>query len=176
MNSTPRFSLGIKSFFLLLIVSLLGSMVSLNAAQAQGPGGKSFGFGLILGEPLGGTIKVWTNPTNAFVADIGESYFGSPRLQADYLWHFDPFHSRIVRMYAGPGLAIGFNIGNGGAFNEGNDRFEGDAGVGVRAIFGLNIVPVATPLEIFVEAGPLIAFAPGFGAGFDAAVGIRFYP
>ena len=46
----------------------------------------------------------------------------------------------------------------------------------MRAIFGLNIIPIAVPLEIFVEAGPLIGIAPGFGAAFDGAVGVRFYP
>src|SRR5579872_1137096 len=85
--------------------------------RAQGPEGKSFGFGLILGEPLGGTVKFWTSYDNAFVGDIGASYFGSPRIQADYLWHFDPFHSHIVKMYAGPGLAIGFGQGREVVFN-----------------------------------------------------------
>jgi hypothetical protein len=46
----------------------------------------------------------------------------------------------------------------------------------MRAIFGINVVPTRTPLEIFGELGPLIAFSPGFGVGLDAAVGIRFYP
>ena len=156
----------LKSAATLLLLTILCFNTS---ARAQGPGGKSFGFGLILGEPLGGTVKIWTSPVNALVGDIGASYFGSPRLQVDYLWHFDPFHSRIVKMYAGPGLALGFN--------EGEGRFGGNGmAIGMRAIFGLNIVPTAVPLEIFVEAGPLIGIVPGFGAGFDGAVGVRFYP
>ena len=93
-NYTP-----LKSAAILLLLIILCFNTDL---RAQGPGGKSFGFGLILGEPLGGTVKIWTSPENALVGDIGASDFGSPRLQVDYLWHFDPFHSRIVKMYAGP--------------------------------------------------------------------------
>lgn len=154
---------------------------SISTMSAGGPKGKDFGFGLILGEPLGGTIKYWTNAENAFVVDIGRSYFGSPRIQVDYLWEFDAFKSNIVKMYAGPG--VGFGLGREGYglwYKSGKEHFyyreAGGVGVSVRAIFGINIVPRNTPLEIFVEAGPNIGIAPGFGAAFDAAVGIRFYP
>src|SRR5437764_15326859 len=99
-----------------LAICLL-SLFSVNSVRAQGPEGKDFGFGLILVEPLGGTIKYWTNPVNAIVGDIGASYFGATRLQVDYLWHFNPFQSTIVKMYAGPGLAIGFGNGHTGFFN-----------------------------------------------------------
>jgi len=142
---------------------------------AQGPGGNSFGFGLVVGDPLGLTVKLWTNPVNAFVFDIGESNFGPTRLDADYLWHFDPFHSRIVKMYAGPGLALAFGSGNG--IYGGREFDHGDNGVGIaaRVMFGLNVIPSRTPLEIFLELGPIIGISPG-GAGLDVAAGIRFYP
>lgn len=154
---------------------------------AQGPAGKDFGFGLILGDPLGATIKYWTSPTNALVADIGESYFGSPRIDVDYLWHFNSFNSHVVNIYGGIGGAVGFGTGYGyyGVFYK--KDFEGhpfyyrsyynsEVGFGIRAIFGLNIVPRRTPLEFFVEAGPLIGISPAFGVGFDFALGVRFYP
>src|SRR5438876_3312766 len=147
------------------------------AVRAQGPEGRDFGFGLVLIEPLGGTIKYWTNPTNALVADIGASYFGATRLQVDYLWHFNPFNSTIVKMYAGPGLAIGFGNGHNGFFNRNEDRFETStrAAISVRAIFGLNVIPHRTPLEMFLELGPLIGISPS-GVALDLGLGIRFYP
>ncbi len=148
------------------------------SAQAQGPEGKDFGFGIILIQPLGGTIKYWTSPTNAFVADIGSSYFGALRLQFDYLWHFNPFHSYIVKMYAGPGLAIGFGAGREIFVNQHGDEFvtsDNSTGVGIRAIFGINVIPQRTPLEMFFELGPLIGISPT-GVGLDLALGIRFYP
>ncbi len=168
-------------------VAILFLSLSLNERPsfAQRPSG-DFGFGLILGDPLGGTIKYWLNGTNALVADIGESYFGNPRIDVDYLWHFNSFNSRVVLLYGGVGGAIGFGNGYGyyGVFYKKDgekERFyyrtnSGSVGIGIRAIFGLNIVPKRTPLEFFVEAGPLIGITPAFGVGIDLAVGVRFYP
>ncbi|HET7152418.1 MAG TPA: hypothetical protein VFJ29_01535, partial [Candidatus Kapabacteria bacterium] len=109
-------------------------------SHAQGPGGKSFGFGIILFEPTGGTINCWLNNTNSIDADIGgESYFGNPRLDGDYLWHFNAFNSRIVSMYAGPGIAIGFGTPvDGFWYHVHGDvwyyRPGGSAGFGIRGI------------------------------------------
>ncbi len=152
-----------------------------SAILAQGPQGKSFGFGIILGTPLGATVKLWTASDQAFVGDIGASYFGPLRVQADYIWHFDVFHSSIVKMYSGPGLALAFGQAEPhGPFYD--NRFFDDEpgathlGVGARVIVGLNIIPRRTPVEIFAELGPLIAFVPNVGVGLDGGIGIRFYP
>ena len=42
-------------------------------------------------------------------------------------------------------------------------------------MFGLNIIPKRTPLEFFLEVGPLIGLYP-FGVAVDIAAGVRFYP
>lgn len=160
---------------------LLGMAMVVCVGQAQGPRGKDFGFGLVLGDPLGLTAKLWTNKENAFAFSLGRSYFGSPRIQADYLWHFDAFQSSVVKMYAGPGLGVGFGRESSGFWYKGSKgrwyyREGDDFGIGARAIVGLNIIPKRTPLEIFVEFGPNIGLLPGFGAAVDAGIGIRFYP
>ena len=165
----------------LLILSLV---VFQKITYAQGPMGRDFGFGIVLGEPLGGTVKFWTAPDQAFVGSIGGSYFGAPRLGLDYLWHFDAFHSGVVKMYAGPGLAIGFGQGYYywfyGKHGKYGDVFyyrePGTTGIAMRVVLGLNIIPRRTPIELFLEAGPLIGISPGFGTAFDLAAGIRFYP
>lgn len=161
-------------FFLSAIISL----IYVDPILAQSKSG-SFGFGLVLGEPVGGTVKLWTGPTTALVGEIGGSYFGSPRIQIDYTYHFDAFNSEVVKMYAGPGLALGFGRGRVIIYRQDPDRFyyreAEEIGVGVRAIFGLNIIPRDTPIEMFLEAGPLIGISPGFGSVIDAALGIRFY-
>ncbi|MHB8578633.1 MAG: hypothetical protein ACYDA4_02090 [Ignavibacteriaceae bacterium] len=141
---------------------------------AQSPGGKNWGFGIILGEPTGVTFKYWTENDNAFVFDLGSSYFGSPRLDADYLWHFNAFNTDIANLYAGPGLALGFGKGNG--FWDKTFRTNGGAALGIRGVFGVNILPRRTPLEIFGEIGVLVGLTPDFGSGIDGAIGIRFYP
>jgi hypothetical protein len=90
----------------IMAAGLLALMLGSAKCLAQGPGGKDLGFGLVLIDPLGATIKLWINPVNALIFDIGASDFGPTRLGADYVWHFDPFRSRIVKMYAGRGLLL----------------------------------------------------------------------
>jgi hypothetical protein len=170
----------VRGLSVLLLV--LAIICSFQPVAAQGPKGKNFGFGIILGDPLGGTVKYWLNKENALTGSIGASYFGAPRLQVDYLWHFDAFSSSVVKMYAGPGLGLGFGSEGSGIWykgKRGNFYYrDGDDGLGiaVRAVFGLNIVPKRSPLEIFAELGPNVGLIPGFGVAIDAAVGVRFYP
>jgi hypothetical protein len=161
------------AFYLLLILFC-------TQAKAQGPGNKDLGFGIILGDPTGLTIKYWTNRTNAIAGSIGGSYFGSPRIGIDYLWHFDAFHSNIAKLYAGPGGVIGFGESKSFWYTNKKGRFYvrngEEIGLGLRGIFGLNVIPERTPLEIFLEVGVLVGLAPDFGSAADAGIGIRFYP
>ncbi len=171
-----------KKLSLIVCAALSAALLMLATVSlsAQGPQNRDFGFGIVLGEPSGGTVKFWLNKQNAIAASIGASYFGSPRLGGDYLWHFNAFNSPVVTMYAGPGVALGFGRGKGFWYKEGKDRFfvrEGsDVGFAIRGIFGVNIIPRNTPLEIFLELGPLVGVTPDFGSAFDAAIGVRFYP
>ena len=143
---------------LLLLLTLPGTL----QAQNGEPEGKNFGFGLILGEPTGGTIKYWLNNVNTIDADIGGGSFrGSLRLDGDYLWHFYPFNSPVANLYVGPGLALGVG-GN-------------DGSVGIRGIVGIDFIPERTPIEIFLHLGPVIWLSPG-GSNIDIALGVRFYP
>lgn len=166
--------------FNLVVIALLLGFLFISSGNAQGPQGKKFGFGLILGDPTGGTIKYWTNNENAFDFYIGSSYFGKLRIGADYLWHFDAFNSNIVKMYAGLGLAVGVGSGHGIWYKENKNKFyywEDDGiGLGARGLFGINIIPKKVPLEIFLELGPLMGITPNYGVNIDAAIGIRFYP
>ncbi|MGA2297953.1 MAG: hypothetical protein ABSG15_10435 [FCB group bacterium] len=165
-----------KSIFLIIILLI----IEIFPLKSQGPRGKDFGFGLLLGDPLGLTIKYWTNQENALDAYLGESYFGATRIGADYLWHFDAFNSKVVKMYAGPGLTIGFGNGRYYFYNEDHDRFyyrsDEGTGFGGRVILGINIIPRRTPIEIILEAGVLVGISPAFGTAIDTGLGIRFYP
>jgi hypothetical protein len=55
-----------KLFFLLVF------LISANLF-AQSPQGRNFGFGLVVGDPTGLTVKFWTQRENAFNIDIGAS-------------------------------------------------------------------------------------------------------
>ncbi len=164
-----------RIFVIVILVFFLGIT---QKVFAQSPQGRQFGFGIMIGDPTGATLKLWTNRENAFVFDLGSSYFGSPRLNVDYLWHFDAFHSSIAKLYAGPGAAIGFGTSHGFFYSDNNGFYvrSGGAGLGVRGVFGVNVVPRNTPLEIFFEAGLLVGLSPDFGSAVDAALGLRFYP
>jgi hypothetical protein len=151
--------------------------------QAQGVRGKSFGFGLQLGEPTAITFRMWTSKNNSWDAAIGQSYLGSPHIHAGYLWHFwSAFNSRIVFLYAGVGGAIGLGKKDGGVlfsrsgknkwYDDKNDKFAFAA----RGVMGINVIPERTPLDIFFEIDPLIGVIPDFGFDFMASLGIRFYP
>ncbi|MBI1939382.1 MAG: hypothetical protein HYS25_14830 [Ignavibacteriales bacterium] len=163
-----------KIFFAFMLMIL-----SINMINAQGPNGKNFGFGINIGDPLGLTGKFWLGRENAITVYVGGSYFGNPRIGADYVWHFNAFNSNIAELYAGPGLHIGFGKGKAYIFEVNKNKFyyrSSGAGFAVRGIFGLNVTPRNTPLEIYVEMGPLIGISPDFGSAFEAAIGFRFYP
>ncbi len=103
----------IFKYVLLIAVFLILSVPQL---LSFAPRNKSFGFGIMVGEPTALTIKIWTSKENALVFSLGNSYFGSLRIGADYLWHFNSFNSNIVNLYAGPGVAVG--IGESGGWCE----------------------------------------------------------
>ena len=164
-----------KNLLLILFVYTFSSF-----SFAQSPQGKNFGFGIMVGDPTGLTVKFWTQRTNALVIDVGSSYFGSPRIGVDYLWHFDAFRTNIAKLYAGVGGALGIGEGRGLYYTNDNGRFffrsDNGLGLGARGVLGVNIVPQTTPLEFFLEVGVLVGLTPSFGSAVDAGLGIRFYP
>jgi hypothetical protein len=161
-----------KSIYIIILLIITG----FSEVLPQSPQRKELGFGIMFGDPTGGTLKIWTNRENAFVIDVGASFFGKPRIGVDYLWHFDAFNSDIAYLYAGPGGAIGFGEGNGFWYDDKFHRTRNEIGLGARGVFGVNVVPHNTPLEIFFEIGALLGLVPDFGSAADVALGIRFYP
>lgn len=148
-------------------------------AYSQSPEGKNLGFGIIVGDPTGITLKFWTQRTNAIVFDVGGSYFGSPRIDVDYLWHFDAFNSNVAKLYGGLGGVLGIGSGKGFWYKDKGGfyyRTSSDLGLGVRGVFGVNFIPRSTPLELFLEIGALVGLSPSFGSAADFALGVRFYP
>ncbi|MCX7929997.1 MAG: hypothetical protein N2663_04690 [Chlorobi bacterium] len=153
---------------------LLGVLLTSVCAFAQR---SSTGFGIILGDPTGLTLKHWVTRDQAIAASVGGSYFGSPRIGVDYMWHFNAFRSSIVSLYGDGGIALGFGKGVRWWGDRGYKYYDrNETRIGVRGMFGVNVLPRGVPLEIFLELGPLVAIAPGFGSSVDVALGIRFYP
>ena len=160
-----------------VLAASLFVLISSQSLFAQSPEGRQWGLGIMVGDPVGLTLKYWTNSENAYVFDVGSSYFGSPRFGADYLWHFDSFRSRVAKLYAGPGIALGFGTGHSFYYNSDGTLVRADnTGLGVRGVFGLSVIPENSPLDVFFEVGLLVGLTPDFGSAVDASLGIRFYP
>lgn len=160
--------------YILTALVLLAFVTQINA-QSKG----RTGFGIVLGEPTGGTLKHFTTRSEAMNFTLGNSYFGSVRAGFDYLWHFDAFRSDVVNMHIGPGVALGFGDGNGVFWDDDDGFYKRDddgVGIAVRAVAGVNIYPRNTPLEIFFELAPFIGLSPDTGGALDVAVGLRVYP
>ena len=160
------------------ILAIIILLISAPESQSFSPRGKDFGLGIMLGEPTGLTMKIWTQNDEAFAFSLGNSYLGQLRIGMDYLWHFNAFNSNIVNLYAGPGLAVGIGENGGWWYNHKNRTWykeEDDIGLGVRGVIGINVVPRNSPIEIFCEIGLMIGFLPGTYTNMEGAIGIRYY-
>ncbi|MEO5929267.1 MAG: hypothetical protein ABIR47_04995 [Candidatus Kapaibacterium sp.] len=164
--------------FTLATVSIL-LPASFTASVAQ-PRIKSFGFGIMLGDPLAITLKGSLGGSNSWDAAIGSSWFGSPRVHADYLWAANVFNSQKAGMYFGLGGALGFGPGRAIIYRSDRENWyyrEGSGvALGARVVGGMNFIPFSAPVEFFVEVAPIIGLVPAFGVGTDLALGVRYYP
>lgn len=162
----------------LFVLALLVPLTPTALANDYSKG--DFGFGLQAGDPSGFTIKYWTSRRTAIDGYIGGSYFGSPRIGIDWLWHYPLREARVVHFYAGIGGTIGFGNGHGilRTYNNGAFYFRTDngAGLGVRGLGGLSVEPRTVPLEFFFDLGLLVGVTPNFGSALEAGFGLRFYP
>jgi len=170
------------TFILFTVLFAVGSSMTVHA---QGPQGKSFGIGFSVGEPTAVSARIWTSRQNSWDIGVGSSWIGNPHIHADYLWHFnDAFNSRIFSLYAGVGGILGTGDRDDGWFvvykrGKKEERWyygDDDFAIAAKGVFGLNIIPRNTPLDIFLEIDPVIGLSPGFGFDIMPALGIRFYP
>lgn len=158
--------------------TVLFLLMSVSESKSFAPQGRDFGLGLMAGEPSGLTAKIWTYNDRAFALSLGSSYLGSIRVGVDYLWHFNAFNSKVVNMYAGPGVAIGIGESGGWWYSNRNKTWykeNDDLGFGVRGLVGINIVPRTAPLEFFVEVGLMLGLPSPLRTNFEGALGFRYY-
>jgi len=158
-----------------LLIALLVVQV-----HPQTPLGRKTGFGIVLGEPTGLTIKTaWSKQTD-LSASLGSSYFGALRIGVDWTWNFDAFHDPTVHLYIGPGIALGIGGGSGILYRSVKGdyyyRASGETGLGIRGVIGTSGMFKDEPFEFFMELGPMIGLVPAIGSSFDLALGVRFYP
>ncbi|MDI6697783.1 MAG: hypothetical protein QME85_02445 [Candidatus Saccharicenans sp.] len=126
---------------------------------------KKFGLGIILGEPTGIIAKYWTSKTTAFDVAGSWSFAGedSLHLHADYLFHsFNVFKTDKgqLPLYYGIGARLSL---------QDKTRF------GIRIPVGLSYMFEKTPIDIFVEIGPVMDVIPETKLQVLGFIGFRYY-
>lgn len=126
---------------------------------------KKFGLGIILGEPTGLIAKYWTSRTTAFDIAGSWSFAGedSFHLHADYLFH----SFNIFKVDKGQ-LPLYYGIGARLSLQD-QTRF------GIRIPVGLSYMFDKTPLDIFVEIGPVMDVIPATELHILGFIGFRYY-
>lgn len=126
------------------------------------------GAGIIIGEPIGGSLKYWFNDTLAIDGAIGWSSHDDTDLyvHSDVLWHkFDLFPVSRGR------LPLYFGVGGLIRFRDNNE----DNQVGVRVPVGLSYMFDNAPMDIFVEIAPALDVAPNVQGEITGGIGIRYW-
>lgn len=134
------------------------------------PGAGHVGVGLILGEPVGASVKYWLNDTMAIDGAIGWSdhSHSSVYFNADILWHnFD-----LIDISPAPGkLPLYFGVG--GLYRARNDGYEDN--LGVRAPVGVSYIFDNAPIDVFAEIAPAIDIHPFIRGEITGGIGVRFW-
>ncbi len=161
----------------LAAIALLSFALSSTEVHAQTTG---VGVGLIVAAPTGITAKFWTSKVNAIDFAIGWSnggtwtHFGDGyvyyythtliHIHADYLWHSYHVIRSTQRLPLYYGLGVHFDSGN-----------TVPTAFGLRAVGGIDWMPRAVPIDVFVELAPVFYLSPTAGLGLDAGLGARFF-
>lgn len=162
------------------IVILAAALFMAGTSQARSLTDRVVSVGAEFGDPSGITLRYPLGLFHALDAGFGPDYFGSPRLQLDYLWEYHLFNSTLVGEYFGPGLAVAFAKGINAFYTREPARESFAASednrfaVGGTVIFGMSITPKSFPFEFFVESGPLIPISHILDIDLDGAIGFRY--
>jgi len=147
-----------KSIFFALATFLLSAHLAQAASQQKG-------MGLIIGEPTGFSGKIWLKEKFAVDAAAGWSVGknGATYLHIDSLWHNrDFFQVSRGAMLLYYGVGGRFLVKNSSVF-------------GVRIPIGLSYEFDRAPIDVFVEAAPIMNLVPSTTLDLSLAFGIRYF-
>ncbi len=124
------------------------------------------GLGVMVGEPTGLSLKVWSNSHTAFDAAAGWSIGTNDWIyvHGDYLWHRYEFNVDEGS------LPFYFGIGARVLLHEGDD-----SRVGVRVPLGLDYLFEDHRWDIFIEVAPVFDLAPDTDFDVSGGLGARYY-
>ncbi len=140
----------------LMLLVVIGAACATPAAAAV----KEFAAGAVVGDPTGGTVKLWLD--DALALDAGVGYSGDAAFWGDVLWH-------DWRLLPQPAKGqLGLYLGAGPRLEAADSAY-----FGVRAIGGLSWRLPEHSLEFFAEAGPVFRVTQGGGVDADGGIGVR---
>ncbi len=151
------------AILLLLVIITTAPFAKTNPSTTKSNG--TFGLGVIVGEPTGLTAKAWLD--NIHAVDFGLAWSLNEKqsfhLRVDYLWHFrDVFPDKNATLY----------VGVGGRLRVIENQ---DTKLGVTIPLGFNYEIPRSPVELFVEAVPIVDLTPSSEFDMNGGVGVRFY-
>ena len=124
------------------------------------------GLGVMVGEPTGVSLKVWSGSRTALDAAAGWSLGEGDWIyvHGDYLWHRYEFDVDEGS------LPFYFGIGARVLVHEGHD-----SRVGIRVPLGLDYLFANHRWDIFIEVAPVIDLAPDTDFDVSGGLGARYY-
>lgn len=151
------------------------------SAAARQVGGREtgkriFGAGLILGEPTGGTLKLFMGDIMAMQFSNGILFFNRDSIFAalDFVWHPSIIHESkhgILLWYIGVGPGFGIQ----GPWHHPHDDWDADFAFWVRVPGGACYFFQKVPVEVFAELAPASRFYPFWDFDFFLNTGARYY-
>lgn len=124
-----------------------------------------FGIGVMLGEPSGLSLKIWTGDRVAINGGVAWSFVdpASLHIHTDII-----FHSYGLFNVERGELILYYGIG-------GRLRLESDTRVGLRLPVGLSYELDSAPIDFFLEIVPMLDLAPDTEGGIGGAIGVRYF-
>ena len=119
------------------------------------------GIGIMFGRPMGVTGKAWLSDSTAL--DAGVAMHRRTTLYSDYLVHFNTLpqaYAAKLPVYLGLGL------------QESDSR---RVNMGLRGVAGIAYWLPRSPLELFLEAVPVMRLSRGEHVNLERSIGLRYY-
>ncbi len=135
----------------------------------------AFGVGIILGEPTGVCAKLYLKDDRAIQGAVGSAFVNEGlQLHEEYVFHpwiLQDKESFVLPVYLGPGLRV--------IDYSGSEGGKSHLALGVRGVIGLLFDFKKVPLDAFLEVAAVPEYdfgsGKGFGIGFNAGAGVRYY-
>ena len=155
-----------RRLFILITAFLI--LLSVTACSVMGQK-RNLGFGIVIGEPTGFSLKYMKTETVAFDGAVAWSFADEStfHIHADILHHNWTFLQKEFGITEGA-LPLYYGIG-------GRLKFGNDLRAGVRFVVGVSYLFEDGPIDAFFELAPIMDVAPETTLNGNAALGMRYW-